>query len=163
MKEKIAISNTSPLLYLYRIGLIHLLGELFEAVWVPDAVKRELEIGRQEGYDVPSLEALNWIRCVNPEAMPSEWLALDLGPGELAAMALALEYPEYIVLLDDLLARRTAEAAGLKVWGTLRVILTAKRRGLVARVEPYVDRLAEAGMWLSPEIRVRILRLAGEI
>ena len=61
--------------------------------------------------------------------MPSEWLATDLGPGELAALALALENPGRIVLLDDALARRVAEAAGLTVWGTLRVFLEAKPKG----------------------------------
>lgn len=68
--------------------------------------------------------------------MPSEWLALDLGPGELAAMALALENPDMIVLLDDQLARHTAQAAGLSVWGTLRVLLEAKSFGLITKVEP---------------------------
>jgi predicted nucleic acid-binding protein len=30
-----AISNTSPLLYLYRVGTIHWLPQLFEEVWIP--------------------------------------------------------------------------------------------------------------------------------
>ena len=51
-----------------------------------------------------------WLNIVNPKSMPSEWLALDLGIGEIAAMALALENPTRIILLDDMLARRTAQA-----------------------------------------------------
>jgi len=94
--------------------------------------------------------------------MPAEWFALDLGRGELVAMALALERPEHIVLLDDLLARRVAQAAGLEVWGTLRVLLVAKERGLTKRVAPYVERLVDAGMWVGADVRRRILRLAGE-
>jgi len=156
------ISNTSPLLYLYRIGAIAWLGELFEKVWVPDAVFEELEEGRRRGYDVPQLAAYKWIERHNPQHLPAQWFALDLGRGELAVMALGLEHPERIVLLDDLLARRVAEAAGLKVWGTLRVLLEAKRAGLVKELAPYVERLADAGMWLSDDIRRRILRLAGE-
>ncbi len=157
-----AISNTSPLLYLYRIGAIVWLPSLFEEVWAPQAVIEELREGRRKGYDVPAPDAFDWLRIVDPQAMPSEWLALDLGPGELAAMALALENPEHIILLDDLLARRTAHAAGLTVWGTLRVLLEAKAQGLIERIGPYVDRLTDAGMWLSEEIRQRILALAGE-
>jgi hypothetical protein len=94
--------------------------------------------------------------------MPSEWLSLDLGLGELAAMALALENPTFIVLLDDMLARKTAQAAGLIVWGTLKVLLSAKKQGLTDKIEPLVNRLSEAGMWLSDEIRQRILALAEE-
>ncbi len=58
--------------------------------------------------------------------MPSEWLASDLGVGEIAVIALALENPDRVVLLEDMLARRTAQGAGLQVWGTLKILLEAK-------------------------------------
>jgi hypothetical protein len=37
-----AISKTSPLLYLYRIGLIDRLPEIFVEIWTPEAVKIKL-------------------------------------------------------------------------------------------------------------------------
>lgn len=77
-------------------------------------------------------------------------------------MALALEHPTHVVLLDDQLARRTAQAAGLTVWGTLKVLLEAKAKGLTPAIEPFVTGLSNAGMWLSNDIRERILALAGE-
>jgi predicted nucleic acid-binding protein len=157
-----AISNTSPLLYLYRIGSIDWLPKLFDEVWTPEAVKNELLEGRSKGYDVPDPADYSWLNVVNPKSMPSEWLALDLGAGEIAAMALALENRDRIVLLDDMLARRTAQVAGLQVWGTLKVLLEAKSQGLVEKIEPYVTNLSEAGMWVSPEVKQRILDLAGE-
>jgi predicted nucleic acid-binding protein len=156
------ISNTSPLLYLYRIGAIEWLPKLFDEVWVPDAVKSELLAGRGKGYDVPNPDSFSWLRIINPKSMPSEWLSLDLGAGELAAMALALENPEHVVLLDDMLARRTAQAAGLQVFGTLKVLLEAKSQGLVNQIEPSVTGLNDAGMWVSAEVKHRILVLAGE-
>ena len=157
-----AISNTSPLLYLYRIEAIQWLTSLFEEVWTPEAVKNELVAGRSKGYDVPNPDDYPWLRIVDPQSMPSEWLALDLGAGEIAAMALALENRNHIILLDDGLARRTAHMAGLQVWGTLKVLLEAKSQGLVERIAPYVANLSEAGMWVSPEVKQRILALAGE-
>ena len=157
-----AVSNTSPLLYLYRVGGLYWLEAIFEEVWVPEAVLDELSEGRQRGYEVPDPSSYSWIRVANPRNMPSEWLATDLGSGELGAMALGLEHPESIVLLDDLLARRIARAAGLTVWGTLRIILEAKERGLIQEIKPCVKELRKAGMWLSQEIERRILRLAGE-
>lgn len=157
-----AISNTSPLLYLYRVGAIEWLAELFQSVWVPGSVVLELAEGRRQGHDVPTPSSYGWLEVVEPKHMPSEWLALDLGRGELGAMALALDNPTRIVLLDDALARRTAQAAGLTVRGTLGLLLDAKARGLTERIAPWVDRLADAGMWFSGEVRQRILRLAGE-
>jgi predicted nucleic acid-binding protein len=84
------------------------------------------------------------------------------GRSELATIALALENPSSVVLLDDALARRVAQAAGLQVWGTLRVALEAKQRGLVAQIGPVVEKLEVSGMWISVDIRARILALAGE-
>ena len=157
-----AISNTSPLLYLYRIGAIDWLPKLFDEIWTPEAVRSELLAGRSKGYDVPSPANFAWLRMVNPKSMPSEWLALDLGAGEIAAMSLALENPKEIILLDDMLARRTAQAAGLQVWGTLKVLLEAKSQGLTDKVEPFVTHLGDAGMWVSAEVKQRLLNLAGE-
>jgi predicted nucleic acid-binding protein len=155
-----AITNTSPLLYLYRIEAIDWLAKLFDEVWTPDAVKDELLAGRSKGYDVPNPADYPWLRIVNPKSMLSEWLALDLGAGEIAAMA--LENSSHIILLDDGLARRTAQVAGLQVWGTLKVLLEAKSQGLVDKIAPYVSNLSEAGMWVSAEVKQRILVLAGE-
>lgn len=106
--------------------MLEWLPKLFEEVWTPNAVRSELEVGRSKGYDVPYLAGILWLKLVNPKTMPSEWLSLDLGIGEIAAMSLALENPSHVILLDDMLARRTAKAAGLDVWGTLKVLLEAK-------------------------------------
>lgn len=38
-----AVSDTSPMLYLYRIGGIEWLPQLFSEVWIPEAVKNELQ------------------------------------------------------------------------------------------------------------------------
>ncbi|RLC49045.1 MAG: DUF3368 domain-containing protein [Candidatus Cloacimonadota bacterium] len=157
-----AISNTSPLLYLYRIGVLKWLPRLFSEIWVPNAVVLELQQGQQKGYDVPNMRDYAWLQIVEPRYIPSEWLTLDLGAGELAVMALALENPERVVLLDDALARRIAQAAGLNVWGTLKVLLEAKSQELTESISPLINRLEDAGMWISDDIRQRVLALAGE-
>ncbi len=157
-----AIVNTSPLVYLYRVGALDWLFKLFGEIWVPSAVVRELDEGRRRGYDVPNAGDYAWLVVVDPRSIPSEWLTLDLGPGEIAAMALALENPVRIVLLDDARAREIAAAAGLQVWGTLKILLEAKGKGLTGKIEPLVSRLAESGMWVSDDISRRILALAGE-
>lgn len=157
-----AITNTSPLLYLHRIDAVEWLKLLFGSVWVPAAVASELMEGSRKGHDVPDPENLPWLDVVEPKIVPSEWLSLDLGAGELAAMTLALEYPSRVVLLDDALARRTAQAAGLTVRGTLGILLDARSHGLVDSVRPWISRLKQAGMWVSEDVSQRILAMAGE-
>ena len=157
-----AISNTSPLLYLYRIDALEWLPGMFGKIWIPKAVVIELEEGRQRGFDVPDPSQIPWLDVVEPRMVPTEWLALDLGMGELAVMALALENRNHVVLLDDALARRIAQATNLDVWGTLRILLTAKEQGLIEQISPFLERLATSGMWISNNIRQRVLILAGE-
>ncbi|MFP4307379.1 MAG: DUF3368 domain-containing protein [Desulfococcaceae bacterium] len=157
-----AISNTSPLLYLHRIGSIDWLNQLFETVWTTNSVLNELSDGQAKGFDVPKISDLYWLELVNPNHMPQEWLSIDLGLGEISVMALALENPEKIVLLDDFLARRTAKAAGIKVWGTLKVLLEAKSKGIIPEVAPHIAQLKKSGMYLSEGIVRRVLSLAKE-
>jgi predicted nucleic acid-binding protein len=157
-----AIADTSAMFYLHQIGAFGWLGELFDDVLVPTAVIDELAVGRERGHNVPDVAGFSWIHIVNPERLPSQWLSLDLGPGELAVLGLALEIPQRTVILDEALARTIAQSAGLKVWGTLRILLEAKERGLTPSIAPLLDRLKEAGMWISDELRTRVLALAGE-
>jgi predicted nucleic acid-binding protein len=157
-----AVTNTSPLLYLYRIGALGWLRSLFSSVWVPQAVVEELQEGRQKGHDVPRPESIEGLEIIAPRTVPSEWLVFDLGAGELAALTLGLEHRERIVLLDDAVARRIGQAAGLNVWGTLKVLLEAKAAGLTGSIAPLLVKLKQAGLWMSEDVRQRVLSLAGE-
>jgi predicted nucleic acid-binding protein len=49
-----------------------------------------------------------------------------------------------------------------QVWGTLKLLLEAKSHGIIEKVEPYVLKMSDVGMWISAEIKERILKLAGE-
>ena len=51
-----------------------------------------------------------------------------LHEGELAAMALAQELPADFVVLDDLLARKKAQHLGLKVIGTVGLLLLMNKQ-----------------------------------
>ncbi len=77
-------------------------------------------------------------------------------------MSLALEQTDHILLMDNALARRTAIAAGLKVWGTLGILLEAKSSGLIESVKPVLHLLEKSGLWVSEDIRKRVLALAKE-
>lgn len=85
-----------------------------------------------------------------------------LGDGELEAIALALGLNADQIILDDLPARRLAEASGLNVIGTLGLLLGARRAGLIDRIRPELDRLLKTSFFLSPELYNELLRSAGE-
>ncbi|MGH8552748.1 MAG: DUF3368 domain-containing protein, partial [Methylococcales bacterium] len=54
-------------------------------------------------------------------------------------------------------------AAGLPVRGSLKGLLEAKSLGFVDKLEPIVNRMHEAGMWVSADVKQRVLKLAGEL
>jgi hypothetical protein len=158
-----ATCSISPIVFLYRIGALDWLPELFDEVWMPSVVLDDLLEARFYGYDVPSPFNLPWVQYADPQVtIPGAWVSLDLSSGEVAAMSLAFENRDCIVLLDEPIGRRAASLVGIQYWGTLKILLEAKSRGLTDTIAPYVDRLGMTGLWIVGETRQRILKLAGE-
>jgi predicted nucleic acid-binding protein len=118
------VSNFSPLIALAGIRRLDFLPAIFESVLIPPAVAREIS---------PSIPVLPpWLRIHAPSVLPpAPLLRRRLGAGEREALALAIELKADWIILDDLPARRSAEAAGLNVIGTLGTLLAAKRAGLL--------------------------------
>ena len=133
------ISNTSPLQYLYQCNLLELLPGLYGRVVVPEAVAAEIREGRVLGVSLPAIEELPWASIKAPKDPALLPLVADLGQGEREALALGKESPGSLVILDDGLARRYAAHLGLRLIGTLGVLIRAKRQGLIAAVAPVLD------------------------
>lgn len=159
----VVISNTSPLFYLHRIGQLELLRQLYGTIVVPDAVVAEINAGAAQGEDVPDLLGLNWLvpRSVPvPEVLR---LVTDLGEGEVQVLALALENPNALVILDDRLARSLAALNDIKLTGTIGVLLRAKVNGLIPHVGPLLEALQRAGFRVTDEVKSSALRLSREL
>ena len=126
------------------------------------AVAEELAAGRSLGVPLPDPANLDWVRIAEPSDVRLLAMVADLGAGERASLALALATPDALVILDDLLARRHADALGIRYTGTLGVLLRAKASGLIPAVGPVLTALATCGFRLSPDTRDAVLRRAGE-
>ncbi len=156
------ISNTSPLLYLHQIAQLDLLPALYSRLLVPRAVERELSAGQALGIDVPHIQTLGWIEIAepaNPALIPH---TTDLGQGEAEAIALGVQHPGSLLILDDRLGRQIANLYSLRYTGTLGVLIKAKQRGLLSTIKPALQQLRERGFWLSEAIIAQALALAGE-
>jgi predicted nucleic acid-binding protein len=81
--------------------------------------------------------------------------------GEAEAIALAAERQLRIVL-DDRKARDVAFRMGLKVIGTVGILVRAKRTGLIPWLKPLMNELADNGFRLSEDLKREALLLAGE-
>lgn len=157
------VCDTTILLYLGRIGQIDLLPALFAPVSVPEQVRLELDMGRLLRPDTINPRSLVWVELVSVSQVLIDSLPPNrLGTGERAVIAYAQAHRGYVVGMDDLRARQLAEAIGLRVTGTLGILLRAKRAGLIPAVKPLVADITAQGFRLSPELQRDVLRLAGE-
>jgi len=158
-----AICDTSPLQYLHQIKHLDVLPSLATRVLVPPAVVDELQEGMRLGLDLPDVNTLDWVEVLRPAGASALPLVTDLGPGESEALALALEYREAVIVLDDRVARNVARTLGLKMTGTLSLLLDAKRAGRIERVTPLLNELESLGFRLADHTRAAVMKLAGEV
>jgi predicted nucleic acid-binding protein len=146
-----AVCNSTCLIALERIGQRELLPRVFPTVYAPAAVREEV------GVAIPWLTS-NEVSNLSTGTV----LKMQLGDGEAQAIALALEVPGVEVILDDKKARRIARQLGLRVIGTVGILLRAKRMGVVPAIRPLLQALQTAGFRLSPALLQEALRIAGE-
>ena len=113
-------------------------------------------------FALPVPATLPWLRVRAPAPAQTLRLATTLGRGEQEVLALALEIPDALVLMDDGQARRVGRLLGLTMTGTVGILARAIREGLLPQLAPMLDRLAAQGFRLSAEARTTALRLVGE-
>ena len=87
---------------------------------------------------------------------------MELDDGEAETLALANEHDARLVLLDEKVGRQTAEDAGLRVKGTIGILLEAKAEGLIDVIKPLLIGLQNNGMHLSESLINNALQSAGE-
>ena len=97
-----------------------------------------------------------------PEFFDKAPSAPDLGRGEKEVLALGMEIPGAVVILDDRRARLYAELLKLTFTGTLGILLRAKTEGRIPRLEPILKHLDKLGSRLSAKPHASVLRLGGE-
>jgi|ERR1035437_137179 predicted nucleic acid-binding protein len=159
----IVISDSSPIRALHHLGLLNLCHDLYGSVIVPEAVQKELRVPTTT---CPAIEITDFpgFEMRTPHASgPALGIPPDLDAGETEAIALAMELHADLLLMDERKGTQAARHLGLATIGVFGVLLEAKRKGLIDRVLPRVDRLvSELRFFASPALRQRLAELAGE-
>jgi predicted nucleic acid-binding protein len=155
------IVNASPIIALAKVNRLQLLQELSRELLIPHAVVREILAGPTSD---PARQAfdLGWGQVVSPKTIPPELLEWGLGAGETAVIALSLERKIATSVLDDAAARTCAKTLGIKVVGTLGVILRAKRKGLIGTAADELKQLRAVGLHLDDKMLSLALKGIGE-
>jgi uncharacterized protein len=145
-----AVVDSTCLIGLDQIGHLDLLPKLFDPIHAPPEVERE------SGFTP------EWLRIEipsNPDLVAALKVMVD--DGEAEAIALALER-KWRIVLDDRRARDLAQQLGLKVIGTVGILIRAKRAGILPWISPLLKELTDRGFRLSEDLKREALLLAGE-
>jgi predicted nucleic acid-binding protein len=156
----LVVADSSALVALAVCDALPLLDGLFQEVKVPPAVFRECAVHGKPAAEV--LEAYLQDKVVAVDLSTFAIAALDLGRGELEAMALCKRIGADRLLVDDRRARHIARLNAIEVIGSLGVLVMAKREGFVPVIRPHIHAIRSAGIRLGERIVAEALLLAGE-
>ncbi len=142
--------DSTCLIGLERAGLLFLLPALFEPLLIPPKVQEEFGVQREW-----------WIVRAPANIAAVETARRVVDDGEAEAIVLAQEQG-WRLIIDDKKARAYARQQGVRVIGTLGVLLKAKQEGLIPVVKPLIERLQATGFRITPALQREALQLAGE-
>jgi hypothetical protein len=150
--HNIVIADTSFLIAIQKLQLFNQIKILYNEVYVTQKIAEEFKL------PLPA-----WIIIQQPANLEVQIvLSLILDAGEASAIALAYDYKNAILIIDDLKARKEAIKLGFQITGTLGVLYRLKREGLISSLKTEISRLTEIGFRISPKIIEELLKKAGE-
>jgi len=142
IKPSIIISDTSCLIALSNINLLDILNQLYEIILVTP------EVANEYGESLP-----DWItiKAVNDTGKLKAFNRfIDLG--ESSAIALAMETEDAVLIVDDKEARIFASNLGLKITGTLGILIRASNKGIITDFSEVISQLRKNGFHLPSNI-----------
>ena len=148
----IVISDTSSLILFDKINELSLLQKVYKKLFITP------EIAEEFGKDLP-----DWIEIQTISDKKYQYfLETQLDQGEASAIALANEYDDVLLVIDDLKARKLAERLRFRITGTLGVIHKAKQMSIIDKIKPLIDKLLETDFRVTDNIVKEILKLNDE-
>lgn len=158
------VINTGPVIALVAAtGNLSWLAKLYGSVWIPHEVHSEILAGSDS---VPELGALkvagSVIRLQAPLAFIPSVLVRELDLGEASVIHTALERNIGTVAIDEKAGRRVARLHGLKVTGSLGILIRAKNEGLISSLTHCIREMKTNGIWISDELARQAIAAVGE-
>lgn len=152
------VFNSSPLIFLARLGFIENVIEHFENynLYLPTAVANEVAVKS----DQASISIKRVIESQQLEVQNINLISLAnslnerLGKGESDAIVLAIELQTDYIILDDAAARKEAMRLGLNVKGTLAIIrlLQKERKISIKNIDDFYKKLTKINFRIKRKI-----------
>ena len=155
----ILIADSSALVALSVVNKLDILENLFGEVYVPRAVYDEVsQENKAESYKLK-----NYCKDKVLDTQSSPNFNITLGRGESEAIVLYTEKNADFLLCDDKKAKKFAQNFGLKVIGSLGILLKAKEKNLIDKIAPLIEILKESNIFIDDKTYALVLGMAGEL
>ena len=153
----IVISDTTPIISLMKVELLDLLQQLFDVVYIPMAVYRELtenEAYPREAKKVQECDFLLVEKVENEKSVAILRNLTGLDAGESEAIILADEKQSDVLLMDENKGRQVAKKMGIAITGTIGILMQAFDEKMLTRadVEECIEHLKESGIRISEKL-----------
>lgn len=83
--------------------------------------------------------------------------------GEASAIAFAIEQGDCLLIIDDLKGRKYAQQLGVRITGSLGVIIDAKLSGHTQSVKSILDKIKKTDFRLTEELERKTLEKSNEL
>ncbi|MDM8549376.1 DUF3368 domain-containing protein [Desulfobacterales bacterium HSG2] len=159
-----AVSDSTVLIGLAKIGKTDLLRDIFQKIYIPGAVFKEVTEEGDRRAGAKTVREAKWIikKQINDHTQ-ANLLMTVFEKGEAEVLVLAKEIQADLILLDEDKARKSAVRAGFKVMGLIGILIVAKRLGLITDIGSYIEKLQREKFRLGEKIVNMALKQAGEL
>jgi len=149
----IVISDTTALIILAKSDLLSLLSNLFQKIYIPQAVYDELMFKddivkyRINKFDVISIKPVSDLKTLE------RIKRLNIDKGEIEAISLAIEL-DLMLIIDERKGRKIALNQGLKIVGVLGILIENYKQEFISFEEAkiYFLLFKEQGLRVSDEL-----------
>jgi predicted nucleic acid-binding protein len=149
---KVIIADTSCLIIYHKIGQFEILHGTF-----PDLIVTK-EVAEEFG------ELPNWVTTqeVTDNGQYLKW-AEDLRKGEASSIALALEFDNSLLIIDEKKGRKVAKELRIEIIGSLGILIKAKEKGVIKSVREILTLIDKTDFRVSQSVREKVLKESGEL
>jgi predicted nucleic acid-binding protein len=144
--QKVTVVDTSCLILLTKIEQLSLLHQLFGTITITRTIADEYR------HSLP-----NWIQVINPKDDSLKIFRVFLDSGEASAIALTMETPSSLLIIDEVKGRKVAKEIGLKFTGTLGVLQLASKKGLIPNMSEIVEKIKKTDFRVSDDLLKSLL------
>lgn len=148
-----AVSNSSPLIVIYKCDMLPLLEKFFSEVFIPEAVQQEVIHNTKDPQQRKALASCKFIKV---HKLPIQKFSFGhrLDRAEEEALILASSIKADYLLLDDKRAQNEAKNLQINFIPTFALLIKAAQQGIILNLEALLSELQGKNIFLNRELSI---------